>query len=82
MNRMNSCELASSVTIIACAIAKCLPKEELPILASVLGQLASTLATIIVQDEIIDKGNNLLPAILPISDANTPLLDLPFNNQF
>jgi hypothetical protein len=62
---MQSCELVATITAIACAIAKCCPEEELPILAASFTQLGDTLATIIVQEErttsklptIIDRGN-------------------------
>lgn len=49
---MNSCELVSIVTALACGIAKCVPKEELPILIAIFGELASTLGTITVYEEI------------------------------
>ena len=52
---MNSCDLVATVTAIACAIAKCLPKEELELLTVVLTQLADTLATIAVQEEICNS---------------------------
>ncbi|MBH1940133.1 hypothetical protein I5677_04390 [Mobilitalea sibirica] len=57
---MNSCELVSTITALACAIAKCVPEEELPILTAALGQLASTLATITVKRAELtnDTGNN------------------------
>jgi predicted component of type VI protein secretion system len=69
---MNPCELATTVTAIACAIAKCVPKEELPLLAAVFGQLASTLATITVQEDIISNSQTELipttPADIVISE--------------
>ncbi len=48
---MNSCELVSLVTALSCAIARCVPKEDLPLLTTILGQLSSTLATITVNEE-------------------------------
>lgn len=53
---MHSCELALSVTAIACAIAECCNKEELPVIAAVFTQLGDTLSTIIVQEEACSKG--------------------------
>lgn len=52
---MQSCELAVSITAIACTIANCCPKEELPILAATFTQLGDTLGTIIVQEEACGK---------------------------
>jgi hypothetical protein len=54
---MNSCEFVSFVTAVSCGIAKCVPKEDLPMIAAVFGQLAATLATITVQEEINSKEN-------------------------
>ncbi len=50
---MDSCELASTVTALACFITNCVPKEDLPLLTAMLGQLASTLATITVNDKAL-----------------------------
>jgi hypothetical protein len=47
---MQSCELVTYVTAIACTISKCCPKEELPVLAAIFTQLSDTLVTIIAQD--------------------------------
>lgn len=55
---MNSCELASFVTAIACSIAKCFSKEDTAILAVVFTQLGDTLGTIIANDEL--KNSNCL----------------------
>jgi hypothetical protein len=60
---MNSCELVSAITAISCAIAKCVPKDELPVITSIFGQLASTLATITVMEET----NN--PPLFPTDPA-------------
>jgi hypothetical protein len=48
------------VTAISCTIAKCVPKEELPTITAIFGQIASTLATITVQEEA-----NKPPEIVP-----------------
>lgn len=52
---MNSCELLSFVTAIACAIAKCAPEEDLPMITAIFGQLSSSLATIAVHQETCEK---------------------------
>ena len=43
---MESCELVTSISAMACLIAKTCPKEELSLIAAVLTQLGDTLATI------------------------------------
>ena len=48
---MDSCELVTFITAVSCGIAKCYPKEELPLLVATFSQLAATLATIIEQEE-------------------------------
>lgn len=64
VNHMNSCELVSTVTAISCAIAKCVPKEELPLITAILGQIASTLATIAVQEEALSARETPIEAII------------------
>jgi hypothetical protein len=54
---MDSCELASTVTALACFITNCVPKDDLPLLTAILGQLASTLATITVNEKAL-KSND------------------------
>ena len=44
---MDPCETAATVTAIACAIYKCVPREELPAMLSTLGQLAATLGNML-----------------------------------
>ncbi len=67
---MNSCDIVSLVTATSCAIAKCVSEEDIPIIASIFGQIASTLATI----TVIEKANNpqepipSLPDIIPETD--------------
>lgn len=65
---MNSCELVSFVTAISCAIAKCVPEKELPTIASIFGQIASTLATITVHEEAA-KQTNTPAEVLPEPDT-------------
>jgi hypothetical protein len=48
---MNSCELVTFITATSCGIAKCFPKEDLPLLIAVLSEIAATLATILEQEE-------------------------------
>ena len=43
---MESCDLVTTITALACFIAKNCPKEDLPLIASILTQLGDTLATI------------------------------------
>ena len=55
---MDSCELASTVTALACFITNCVPKEDLPLFTAMLGQLASTLATITVNENTLKSKTN------------------------
>lgn len=64
---MNSCELVTFVTAAACGIAKCFPKEDLPIITAVLSQLAATLATIIEQ-ESINSSVVIPPVTAPVDE--------------
>lgn len=48
---MQSCELVTYITAIACIIANCSSKEELPVIAAFFNQLADTLETIIANEE-------------------------------
>lgn len=48
---MQSCELVTFVTAMACSISKCCSPEELEILSAVFSQLGDTLATIITNEE-------------------------------
>lgn len=50
---MNSCEIVSFVTAASCAIANCVPREDLPLVAAIFSQISSTLATITVNEDII-----------------------------
>lgn len=49
---MESCELAFTVTALACAIAKCCSEDELSVIAAAISQLGDTLATIIAQEAV------------------------------
>lgn len=72
---MNSCEFVASVTATACAIANCVPEEELPVLASFFGQLGATLASITVQEEKRKKKQgspNEIP--VPIDETNPEII--------
>ncbi len=66
---MDSCELVTFITAVSCGIAKCYPKEELPLLVATFSQLAATLATIIEQE---DRSASLtVPVEVPvISEIN------------
>jgi hypothetical protein len=71
---MSSCELVTFVNTLACIIAKCTPAEDLPLLTSILGQLASTLATISIQEELLAGDKNVVPIDVPANGLlTTPL---------
>jgi hypothetical protein len=72
---MSSCELVAFVNVLACAIAKCTPKEEVPLIAAIFGQLASTLATITVQEELL-AGNEVKATPINAPDSEI-LITLP-----
>lgn len=48
---LNSCEIVTTVTALACAIKQCYSDEEIPLLAAVFTQLGDTLATLLVYEE-------------------------------
>jgi len=54
---MNPCELAASITAIACTIAKDKDSQDISLLANVFTQLGDTLATIAAQMDAC-KDNN------------------------
>ena len=58
---MNPCELTTSVTALANALACKLNNEELTLLASVIVQLGDTLVTIATQRTICENMNNKPP---------------------
>jgi hypothetical protein len=66
---MNSCDLVATVTAFACAIAKCVSRDELATITAVLGQLAATLGTIAVQEDIINKKTEAEPSPIPEPDT-------------
>ena len=71
---MNSCELVTFITAMSCGIAKCLPKEDIPLLISILSELAATLATILEQEERNNPKER--PFVTsPISSITVPLED-------
>lgn len=49
---MNSCELVTFISSLACAISKTCSKEDVTMLSAVFSQLGDTLATILTHDEI------------------------------
>lgn len=69
---MNSCELVTFITAISCGIAKCFPKEDIPLLISILSELAATLATILEQEDR-NTPKELPLAAAPISSITVPL---------
>lgn len=52
---MNSYELVTSITVIACSMAKQFTRDELAILASAFTQLGDTIDTILTHEEITEK---------------------------
>lgn len=52
---MQSCELVSYITAVACAISKCCSNYEIAVLSSAFNQLGDTLATIAAQNQLCDK---------------------------
>lgn len=67
---MNYCELVSLVTAASCGIANCATKEELPLIAAVLGQTAATLTTILVIEEEESKAATPLPIEVPDTELD------------
>lgn len=61
---MNSCELVSLATIISCSIAKCTTKDETALIAALLGQIASTLGVIAVNEAQL-TGQIPIPEVIP-----------------
>lgn len=55
---MDSCELITLITAIACALTKCCSEDELSILAVSFTQLGDTLATFLTKEELIEKNKN------------------------
>lgn len=47
---LRPCELAATITAVSCAIAECVPLEDIPIIASILFEIGSTLGTIAEQE--------------------------------
>ncbi len=62
---MNSCEYATTISALACGLSKCMTKDEIALLAAVLSQLASTLATIVIVNEANDKTEET-PFVAPL----------------
>lgn len=52
---MADCELIAFITAIACGITKCLPDDDIALLAASLTQLGDTLATYLAQNELAQK---------------------------
>ncbi len=54
---MNSCELVTYISSLACAISKTCSKEELAVLATIFAQLGDTLATILAHEEVCNRSS-------------------------
>lgn len=52
---MNSCELVTLISSIACYISRNCSKEERSLLAAVFSQLGDTLSTMLTHEEICEK---------------------------
>lgn len=52
---MNSCELVTFISSLACAISRSCDPDDIAMLAAILTQLGDTLATITVHEEICSK---------------------------
>jgi hypothetical protein len=52
---MQSCELVTYITALACAISKCCSDDELDLLSNAFSQLGDTLATIAAHKQICNK---------------------------
>ena len=81
---MDSCELVTIVTAVSCGIAKCVPKEELPLVTAIIGQIASTLATILEQEalnapELPELEKPVQPIAPPVIPAPTVEITPPQN---
>lgn len=55
---MNSCELVTYVSSIACAISKSCSKDDVTILAAIFTQLGDSLETILAHEEICNKNTD------------------------
>jgi hypothetical protein len=79
---MNSCEIVSFVTAVSCAIAKCVSREDLPLVAAIFTQIGDTLATINVNEELINPRDNQtsMPPGQPASGSMTPGYPATNNN--
>lgn len=52
---MVSCELVTTISLLACNIIKCLSEEEVSLLANVFNQLGDTLETLLAQQQLCQK---------------------------
>lgn len=55
---MQSCELVTYITALACSLSKCYSNDEIAVLSSALNQLGDTLATIAAQNQINNKNTD------------------------
>ena len=51
---MNSCELVTYISSVACLISQACSREEVAVLATAFAQLGDTLSTILAHDELCD----------------------------
>lgn len=55
---MNSCELVTLISSIACTIAKNCSPEDISLMAAIFNQLGETLGTILTNEELCQKSDN------------------------
>lgn len=55
---MNSCELVTFISSVACAISKSYSKEDVAMLSAIFSQLGDTLSTILTHDEICSPSDS------------------------
>jgi hypothetical protein len=68
--KMQSCELVTAITAIACAIANNYSEEEIGVLASAFNQLGDTLATIVAQEACITSNKAINNKVLSDDSAD------------
>lgn len=69
---MNSCELVTFVSSLACAISRCLDKDELALVGTLLTQLGDSILTIVAHDEFCQqKEENTLVSEKPCPPTPT-----------
>lgn len=55
---MQSCEIVTFITALACALSKCCSDDEISVLAAAFTQLGDTLATIAAQNQLCNRNED------------------------